>query len=199
MWLTSLWFFPVLLCCCIVEGCQEPAMVTVTVWQSSRTKPTSLSTLHLGSSTSSLFTTRSRRKVRSWCRILSTLNDLFFPFSPVFFRVWWSVCIGGVIGRGAGCGRPPEPWVAHSAHSLPCSSSLLSHYLFLPHLQCATKTLGETCECWQGPTRPPANTQGEKHRYMRILLRWLKKYSSSRGFFFFPCFFRFAQTLSVIS
>lgn len=78
MWLTSLWFFPVLLCCCIVEGCQEPAMVTVTVWQSSRTKPTSLSTLHLGSSTSSLFTTRSRRKVRSWCRILplSTLNDL---------------------------------------------------------------------------------------------------------------------------
>lgn len=156
-------------------------MVTVTVWQSSRTKPTSLSTLRLGSSTSSLFTTSSRRKVRSWGRIVQFLIGLSckwlsFPFSPVSSRVRWSVCIGGVIGRGARGDRPPEPWVAHSAHSLPGPSSLFSHYLLLPHLQCSSQTLGETCKCWQGPTRPPANTQGEKHTW--IVTRgcyWVKK------------------------
>lgn len=61
---------------------------------------------------------------------------LSFPFSSDFFRVWRFVCIGGVVGRGACCDRPPHPWLADSAHSLPCSPSLLSHYLLLPHLQC---------------------------------------------------------------
>lgn len=97
------------------------------------------------------------------------------PVSPVFSRVWWSVCIGGVTGRGAGGDRPPEPWVAYSAHSLPCSSSLFSHYLLLPHLQRPSQALGEACQCWQGPTRPPANTQGETHTWIVTGCCWVKK------------------------
>ena len=56
----------VLRCCCTVGGCPEPATATATAWPSSRTKTTSPSTSHPESSTSSLFTTRSRRKVRTW-------------------------------------------------------------------------------------------------------------------------------------
>lgn len=102
---------------------------------------------------------------------ISYCGMTFIPFSPVFFRVWWGICFGGVIGRRACCDRPPDPRVAHSAHPLPCSSSLLGHYLLLPHLQCPSQTLGETGECWQGPTGSPANTQGEKHSWRMLMHR----------------------------
>lgn len=83
-------------------------------------------------------------------------------------RVRRAVCIGSVIGRGAGCYWPPDPRVALFAHSLPGSSPFLSHHLLLPHLQRPSQTLGKACECRQSTAGPSTRTRGEKHAAITV-------------------------------
>lgn len=77
---------PVLRCCYTAEGCPEPATGTATVWPSSRTRTTSLSTSHHESSTSSLSTAQIQRKVRIWPVLMTCVHGFLTVSSSMLIQ-----------------------------------------------------------------------------------------------------------------